>query len=549
MSTWFVADTGGDVHAALKELRAARRRQRIADIEWFEAAYRVYLTAIVGSVITLAVSGVVGDARLDATGIADAARRGPAIIGLVAAVAIALGLRSGSRGGPLALESAEVRYVLMAPVDRRRALMAAAVKQVRYATFVGAVVGAVIGQLASRRLGGNGLGWIACGALVAALIAVSLVAAAMIGSGARIRRWQATLIGAAIIGWAAADVAHKTPAPTTAIGDVALWPVRFRPIDLLGIVAIAGAVAVGVALLGRVSLELAERRTGLVGQLRFAVTVRDLRTVVVLRRQLAQEKPRPRPWFVLPGFRKHPVWRRGMHSFLRFPATRLLRLALLAGSAGLALSSAFHGTTPLLAVAGIATYLAGLDLIEPLAQEYDQSDRAASYPVVAGRLRALQLVPVAVAAIPVAVVGGAAAWAINRTGTSLKLAAIICLPAIWCGVAGAAVSVTMGGGDSGKGGELVPPEVAGMMLAVKTAWPVIVSIVGTLPVIAAQRAARVGHDPVGPAIQTGIAALLLAGACLAWVRFREEAMAWFRNAQEESKAVSQERRAKQQGTR
>src|SRR4051794_41361499 len=36
-------------------------------------------------------------------------------------------------------------------------------------------------------------------------------------------------------------------------------------------------------------------RTELVGQLRFAVTLQDLRTVLVLRRQLAQERPRARP--------------------------------------------------------------------------------------------------------------------------------------------------------------------------------------------------------------------------------------------------------------
>ena len=48
------------------------------------------------------------------------------------------------------------------------------------------------------------------------------------------------------------------------------------------------------------SLEAAERRTELVGQLRFAVTLQDLRTVLVLRRQLAQERPRSRPWIRRP---------------------------------------------------------------------------------------------------------------------------------------------------------------------------------------------------------------------------------------------------------
>src|SRR3954469_4451114 len=47
-----VADTA----VALRELRAARRRKRVANIEWFEALYRVYLTGIVGIVIVLLIS-------------------------------------------------------------------------------------------------------------------------------------------------------------------------------------------------------------------------------------------------------------------------------------------------------------------------------------------------------------------------------------------------------------------------------------------------------------------------------------------------------------
>ena len=45
---------------------------------------------------------------------------------------VAVGLRSGSRGGPLALERAEVRHVLLAPVDRTTALRAPAIRQLRF---------------------------------------------------------------------------------------------------------------------------------------------------------------------------------------------------------------------------------------------------------------------------------------------------------------------------------------------------------------------------------------------------------------------------------
>ena len=91
---------------ALHELRAARRRRRIQDLDWFEAAYRAYLTGILGIVITL-LAVVAGSATnpVDASTLADVLKYGPAAVGLVAALALGLGLRSGSRGGPLAVEA------------------------------------------------------------------------------------------------------------------------------------------------------------------------------------------------------------------------------------------------------------------------------------------------------------------------------------------------------------------------------------------------------------------------------------------------------------
>ena len=50
---------------------------------------------------------------------------------------------------------------------------------------------------------------------------------------------------------------------------------------------------VGLLGIGGTSIEAAERRSGLVGALRFAATIQDLRTVIVLHRQLAQERSRP----------------------------------------------------------------------------------------------------------------------------------------------------------------------------------------------------------------------------------------------------------------
>ncbi len=126
---------------ALSAMRKARRRKRIDEVDWLDAMYRVYVTAIVGIVVVLFISSFVGDNELTASELADFREHGPAAIGLLAALAIAGGLRSGARGGPLALEPAEVRHVLLAPVDRASALRSPVLKQLRFGIFVGAVVG------------------------------------------------------------------------------------------------------------------------------------------------------------------------------------------------------------------------------------------------------------------------------------------------------------------------------------------------------------------------------------------------------------------------
>src|SRR5262249_16729571 len=158
------------------------------------------------------------------------------------------------------------------------------------------------------------------------LFALAILGVALLASGSRMPRWLATLASLGLIGWAVADLAGAVAAPTTTIGSLALWPLRVHPIDLLGAAALGAATARGVLLVGRSSVEALERRTSLVGQLRFAVTVQDLRTVIILRRQLALDAPRLRPWFRVPGRGRFTSWRRTWHGLLRFPAVRVARV-------------------------------------------------------------------------------------------------------------------------------------------------------------------------------------------------------------------------------
>src|SRR5205814_10176308 len=72
-------------------------------------------------------------------------------------------------------------------------------------------------------------------------------------------------------------ISSSTPFPYTTL-------FRSVPLGLLDIVVAGGTLALGLHLVGNVSVEAAERRSTLVGQLRFAATLQDIRTVIVLRR-------------------------------------------------------------------------------------------------------------------------------------------------------------------------------------------------------------------------------------------------------------------------
>lgn len=521
--------------AVLADLRRARRRQRLAEIHWIDALYQVYVTAIAAGAVVLVVSGLVGGDRLDPAGLDRVLADGPTWLGLGAAVAVALGLRSGARGGPLALEAAEARHVLLAPIDRRIVLRGPAVRQLRFVVFAGAIAGAVVGQLAVRRLGGAPLAWVASGAAFGVVLGIFVVGTALVASGRRLRPAPAALVGLVLVAWPVAELATGlAPSPTTLLGRLAFWPLDLDLLALGPVVVAATVVAVGLAGVGGTSVEAAERRTSLVGQLKFAVTVQDLRTVLVLRRQLAMEVPRRRPWlrFGRTGARpsRLPVTRRAWRSVLRWPLVRVARLAVLGASAGLALRGAWAGTTPLLAVAGLALFVAALDAVEPLAQEIDHPSRREALPVETGWLLVRHLLVPAVVMVGVALVGAVAAVAVDPSTLAVRVAAACVLPAAVAAVSGAVVSTVMGAPDPTSGWDLLPPEIAGARSAYRTALPPLLAVLGTLPLLAAKAAHDDGLDPVEAAGVLTVLVVAVAGLVVGWVRVREPLHAWWADA-------------------
>ncbi|MBS1848399.1 MAG: hypothetical protein JST73_09000 [Actinobacteria bacterium] len=525
---------------ALIEMRRARRRKRIAQIHWVDAMYQVYITAIVGLVVLVLLSGAAGGSKLSPSGLADLLRRGPAILGLIPAFAFMAGLRSGSRGGPLALEQPDVRHVLMSGAPRGYVLRGPAIRQLRSFAFIGIVVGGAAGLFARHRLGSNPAELVACGACFGLASVLLGAGAALVAAGRRIPRWVATLVGGIVVVWSIADIAKRAPtAPMSFLGRMPLWPLR---LDLLALAPAAVGVALaafGLVGIAGLSIENAERRTKLVGQLRFAVTLQDLRTVLVLRRQLAQELPRENPWLGSGHYRRPPkrlVFSRGLRSVLRFPASRLVRLVVLAVIVGFSARGALDGAPPLAALAGLALWVAGLDAIEPLAQETDHPTRSESYPIEIGELLVRHLAAPALVMLIVSVVAAGVIVLAHPTVDSLRIAAIALVPMAMLGLAGAAVSALMGAPSvNDEISAMLPPEFAGMKNVLRAGWPPLVSILGVAPFLVVWASHRSGRSPWSAAATAAIAGVLVALFVAVWVRYRDDIHDWWKQSMEEAK--------------
>jgi hypothetical protein len=505
----------------LGELAAARRRRRLGELDWFEAFYSAYLAGIGVVVATAVVSSFLPEGEVTASTVDRVAADGPALAGLVLALVIAVGLRSGGRGGPVALEPAVVHHVLLAPVDRSTALRGPAIRTLRFSAFVGAGVGAAAGLSAAGRLPGSVAAFVAAGLAAGICTALVAVGGALVVSGRRWPMWVADLLAMAVVGLSVVDVVEGTKAgPGTWLAALALSPVEVHPVAAAGVALAVVVPLVGLAGVGGTSLEAALRRAGLVGQLRFAVTMQDLRTVVLLRRQLAQERLRSRPWVrlrVREGARL-PVFRRDWHGLLRFPTVRVVRMAALGAVAGLALHGAWSGTTPLLVVAALALFVAALDAVEPLSQEADRPGAWAALPVPDGRLLVRHLTAPAVVMVLVGLVALGGAEVAGPSLVALQLAAVVVPVGAVAAVVAAAASVVMGPPDTLL--RVSFPEAAASSMVFRAVWPPGLVALALAPVLAA-RAAEAPIPPWAAAANVALPILFVVAGVTAWLGSRK----------------------------
>jgi hypothetical protein len=454
-----------DPVAAMKAMRSARRRRYVARADVMEVLYRVYLGAIAAVFVLAFLAGALHEVPADPGSVNGIRTDAPAIIGIAVAVILLAGLRAGARGGPLAIEAAEVRYTLLAPVSRRTALRPAALAQLRTAVIFGALFGAIVGNFVFRRFPGSAVEWIGSLAAFGALVPIAVLGGALVASGRRLRIGVAGAVGLVLVAWSALDLALAwNSSPTTLLGDLATLPLQHGasawPAALGAVLALA-LLAAGLLGIGGLGLEAAQRRAQLVAEMRFSASVQDLRTVILLRRQLASERPRRKPWVRLPGAvsgsrspgaarsasprpgAPHAIWRRDWQSFLRWPAVRVIRVVLIAVAAGGVAVGGFDLTPVLFALPGPLLFIAALDLIEPLAQESDHPTRRLMLPLRSATLLRRHLVAPAIATGVVLAIATLAATAISDDpGLALGVGAISLIPCALVLACAAAVSAT-----------------------------------------------------------------------------------------------------------
>jgi hypothetical protein len=238
-----------------------------------------------------------------------------------------------------------------------------------------------------------------------------------------------------------------------------------------------------------------------------------VRTVILLRRQLAAEGPRRRPWLRLPAGRgARPVWRRDWQAVLRWPAARVLRLVLLGAAAGLAAAGAWRNTPALLIGAAGALLVSALDSVEGLAQEADHLIRRDTLPVPPGRLTLRHLATPAVLMVGVVVVAAGGAMALGGFATVVEVGALVAVPAALAAVCGAALSI-----EAGPVNSLQVELFAGPKLFFRTVGPLVLAAVGVLPILAARASVDAGGSAAAGAVPAVFAVLMVVTATVAWL--------------------------------
>jgi hypothetical protein len=207
-----------------------------------------------------------------------------------------------------------------------------------------------------------------------------------------------------------------------------------------------------------------------------------------------------------------PISRRDAQSFLRWPASRLVRSLAVGAAAGAIVVGAWSGTTPLVALAGIVLLLPAFDVVEPLAQEVDHPLRRNLLPVKPESLILHHLIAPAVAMGFVLLAGVVAATALGGSGMALGVGAVMIVPTAFVLLCCAAISAT---NDPYK--YVLAPNLG----YAQTAVPIVVALVSVaVPVVVAREVARRGGSPETAVAGVEVAILMVGAALASWLGVR-----------------------------
>jgi len=499
--------SNGDV--ALREMRAARRKNRGDQRDWIDAWYELWLRGFFAVVVIVVVPIILTGNELGPKSIAQFRDHAPGIASIIVALALWVALRAGAGGAPLAPEGPDVMYLLLAPIPRARVLRPLAVSQLRTAVTGGAVVGAATGLAAAARLPSGPGVWALCGLLAGPCLAAVFWGAVAFASAHRLRPLITNTIGAVLVAGAVADACfHTWIAPTSWVASLTLLPLHGVVPPVVAAAGIALALLVptlALVAIGGTSLEPLLHRSTLTSQLRFAASLQDMRTVVLLHRQLASEKSRSRPWLRLPTRRtvRRPAWRRGWHGYARWPLDRVVRVfALLAAAA--VLTYVARSTHLLIIFAGLALFVAALDFVEPFGAELDHPTLLLTYGVSIRAVLLRNLAAPIVALMGLALIGAGVVTAV--TGQHVFLIVACAVSASLAALAGSALNVALGPPTSELAMMVFSPDIYGMVLLLRQGIPPALAIGGLAPIAVASASG----DAAAVAVAVNVSALSVA---------------------------------------
>ncbi len=510
---------------ALRDLSKARRRHFVEKIDLVNALYKAYM---VGAALLVGGSLLVGllqSAPLGSAVQREVVKYGPSYVGLALGVVVLVGLRSGSRGGPLALQGADVRMILLSGVPRSHFLRSRALSQVRSSVPPALLVGGLVGGIAHRALGAGTLRLVVEGALVGLVGVTTYYGSGYIASGLRMKKLVASVVGGMVVLWSALD-AYSTTAyfPGTWLGEL-----FFSQKDVLFAAATVGIalllLASGLYLAAGLSLEMLEYRARLVGTLRFAATMRDIRTVILLRRQLSGERSRGGRSILsrvsLGAGLTAIVSKRSLESLFRWPIERLLRFVVLAVLAGLSARLMWSGSFLPLAISIIALYIAATDLLEPLSQLADRPDAISGIGVSMAKVESRLLLVPFIGMLVFVLIGTFATSLFSGFALALHVGLISAIPLAAASTAGAAVAVLRKQRTSNV--PALMPEVVAITSVILEILPFIIVASGFVAMVNAYNLHDLNSGLVdATAISAGTFSLVFPLAAWTWIRRRNE---------------------------